>query len=185
MNKKAIIAISVFFIFIGAIVLIALKTPNQIDFLTRYDLDGMSVKEIVSYLENKLDEPANFSAGITGTKLLLGDANYQVELELPNGQFYLSFAPYINQTHPCANHNLVTCRGELKNVLFAVKVVDSQSNSTIFEDSVTSSANGFAGIWLPKNSIYLVTVTYNGLSASDEVSTFGTSNTCLTTLKLT
>jgi len=184
MNKKTIIAISVFFLFIGAIVLVALKTPNRNDFLTRYDLDGMSVKEIVSYLENRLDEPANFSAGITGSKLLLGDANHQVELDLPNGQFYLSFAPYINQTHPCANHNLVTCRGELKNISFAVKVVDSQTNSTIFEDNITSRSNGFAGIWLPKNKNYQVTVTYNGLSATDEVSTFSTSNTCLTTLKL-
>ena len=116
--------------------------------------------------------------------MLLGDSQQQVELELPNGKFYLSFAPYVNQTHPCANHNLVTCRGELKNKSFEVKIVDSQTNTVIIEKTIISSSNGFAGIWLPINKRYQITVSYENFSATDEVSTFTTSNTCLTTLKL-
>jgi hypothetical protein len=185
MNKKILFAIIALIGIIGVVVLTSLLTPKQNDFLARYDLESMSVQEMVSHLENKLDETADFRASITGSNLSLGDTTYQVELDLPNGQFYLSFAPYISQTHPCSNHNLVTCRGELKNVSFEVTVVDTESNSVILEDNMTSSSNGFTGIWLPKNKTYQITVTYGNLSASEEVSTFSTSNTCLTTLQLT
>jgi hypothetical protein len=184
MKKKLLISFSIFIAFIGLIAFVAVNSPNRNDFLAKYDLDGMTVKDIVTYLENDLNEPTNFSAAITGTKLLLGDATHQMEFELPKGQFYLSFAPYINQTHHCANHNLVTCRGELKNKSFEVKIVDSQTNTVIIEKTIISSSNGFAGIWLPINNRYQITVSYENFSATDEVSTFTTSNTCLTTLKL-
>jgi hypothetical protein len=184
MKKKLLIGLSILIAFIGVIAFVAANSPNRNDFLAKYDLDGMTVKEIVAYLENDLNEPTNFSAAITGTKLVLGDATHQIELELPKGQFYLSFAPYINQTHPCANHNLVTCRGELKNKSFEVKIVDSQTNTVIVEKTIISSSNGFAGIWLPKNKRFQVTVSYGNLTATEEVSTFTSSNTCLTTLKL-
>ena len=185
MKKKVLIGLSIFIAFIGVIAYLVGSSTNQDDFLAKYDLDGLTVKEIVALLENELNEPANFSAAITGTKLFLGDSQQQVELELPNGQFYLSFAPYVNQTHPCANHNLVTCRGELKNKSFEVKIVDSQTNTVIIERTIISSSNGFAGIWLPENKRFLITVSYENLTATEEISTFTSSNTCLTTLKLT
>lgn len=184
MNKNAYIVFFIIFLAIGAIILIGTNSAKDQDFLSRYNLDDMSVKEIVSHLENKLDEPEQFNAGITGTTLILSDLKEQIELALPNGLFYLSFAPYINQTHPCANHNLVTCRGEMKNQSFQIQVVDSMTNEIIMDEMLTTKSNGFSGIWLPKDRNFQLTVTYGTLSATTQVSTSSVSNTCLTTLKL-
>jgi hypothetical protein len=76
MKKKLLISFSIFIAFIGLIAFVAANSPNRNDFLAKYDLDGMTVKDIVTYLENDLNEPTNFSAAITGTKLLLGDATH-------------------------------------------------------------------------------------------------------------
>jgi len=185
MHKK-IIVIFVALIFILGVTFWATKeSPKESDFLSAYGLDQMNLKEIISTLEQKLDEPSYFSASITGSKLYLGDDKDQIEIDLPNNAFYLSFAPYISKTHPCANHNLVTCRGELTNTSFYVTVTDINSNQIILDDTITSSANGFAGIWLPRNKNYRIEVSYQGFFASNDISTYNTSNTCLTTLKLT
>lgn len=184
MNQKLIFIIAVILIFVGSIVYVSLNSPKPDTFLSNHNLEDMSIQEIVSYLEDKLDESDDFSAAITGTKLILSDATERIELALPQNQFYLSFAPYISQTHPCANHNLVTCRGELKNETFEVRVTNLENNTVFFEGVITSSSNGFAGIWLQKNKQYEITVTYGDLSATSTFTTSDTSNTCLTTLKL-
>lgn len=185
MKHRIVLILAIVVVIVGTVGFNAFFASKDDDFLTLYGLDGMSVKDIVGHLENKLDEPVGFKASITGSQLVLGDASHQLALELPSGQFYLSFAPYIQQTHPCAIHNLVSCRGELKQEIFEVRVLDVQTHQVVFEGQMTSNANGFAGIWLPKDKTYQLEISYGALSASHQVSTFATSDTCLTTLKLT
>lgn len=185
MKKNVWIALSIMIAFIGLVLFLGTNASNESKFLAKYGFEGWTVQEIVAHLEDQLAEPESFRAAITGSKLLLSDSYHQVELELPSGQFYLSFAPYIQQTHPCANHNLITCRGELKNESFVVKIIDLRTNTIFLETTIQSSSNGFAGIWLPANNDYQMTVTYGDLTATEVISTFSTSHTCLTTLKLT
>ncbi|HAX03682.1 MAG TPA: hypothetical protein DEA30_04140 [Acholeplasmataceae bacterium] len=184
MNKKTLIILSIFVLFLTTIVFIGINNSKDTSLFERHNLSNKSVEEIVSYLEQRLDEDDKFFAGIYGDKLVLGDDKEQIELALPNGLFYLSIAPYINQTHPCTNHNLVTCRGELKNQVFQIEIIDLETNTVISKRDISSSANGFAGIWLPANKNLSIKVTYNSLSTTTDISTYSTSNTCLTKMKL-
>lgn len=160
------------------------STPNDESLLHRYDLQDKNIYEIVAYFEARTDEPDDLNIGITGSKLLISDRMGSLELDLPEDQFYLSFAPYINQTHPCANHNLITCRGELKLQDIEVVIINLDTNVTIVNKTITTENNGFAGIWLPKNIEASISISMGNLNASTIIETKTTSDTCLTTLQL-
>lgn len=176
--------ITVFVILVGLLIWGQGRANND-DFLVRNNLDGKSLSQIVDTLENRLNDPAGFTAGINGERLVMTDTKGSHEILLPNNQFYLSIAPYINQTHPCGIHNLVTCRGELKNQTFLVVVTNTQTNEVILNQNVKTANNGFMGIWLPRGLDVTVTVSQGSLTASTQVGTYSDSDTCLTTLKLT
>jgi len=160
------------------------KTPLNA-FLETYHLDGMNIKQVIQKLEVIADEEEGFQAGITGSYLLLSDRDESYSIELPSGEFYISIAPYMNQTHPCGNHNLVTCRGEMKLETFHVNIVDIDSNEVVIDASYQSTAQGFFGIWLKQDKNYMIHITYGDLSTSTTIQTRSDSNTCLTTMKLT
>jgi len=46
---------------------------------------------------------------------------------------------------------------------------------------LTTMANGFVGVWLPRNIDGFVSVSYDGKVAQAPISTYAGSNTCLTT----
>lgn len=173
------------------IVIFALTIINKLDtnlsktsLIEKYKLNNLSSEEIVETLDRNNEDYQGLSASITGEKLKLSDGKTNIELNIPKDKFYLSFAPYINNTHPCKKHNLISCRSELVNEKFFLKIVDNFGKKLI-EKEVYSMANGFIGIWLPKNFEGVMEVHYNGLVASTKIDTFRGSNTCLTTpLKL-
>ncbi len=148
--------------------------------LVRWGLEGMTIVEMVETLERNTYSLNDMNARIDGTHLTIVDRSGEQKYKLPDNQFYLSFAPYISQTHPCGIHNLVTCRGELVNQSFNV-IVTTQDGSIIFDEEVTSFENGFVGIWLPKGIEATIQVEFNGLVATSLISTFDNSDTCLTT----
>lgn len=184
MKKYTIHIISIVTVLLLSIFLFSSNQNKKDDFLVRHNLQEMNIYQIVAYLENSLDEPIDFRAGINSTNLLLSDDKGSLNLALPSDMFYLSMAPYITQTHPCSIHNLVTCRGELKEVTLQVLVRDIATNEVILDEDVETFSNGFAGLWLPRDGRFSITVTYDGLSSTTEVSTFEDDNTCETTLKL-
>lgn len=153
-------------------------------FLKSYQLDGMNVQEMIAHLESISGEPNGFQASITGQYLFLGNGDYAYPFDLPYNQFYLSIAPYLEQTHPCSNHNLVTCRGELKSREFDVIIKDLVNGEFIVNGTYTSSPQGFFGVWLKQNRQYQITVMYEGYQSIAYVSTKPTDPTCLTTMKL-
>lgn len=184
MKKHIFQVTSIVAVLLVATILFFNNQNKSEDFLVRNNLQEMSVVEIVEYLEDKTDEPIGFQAGITSRKLLLSDETDSIEMDLPSDLFYLSIAPYINQTHPCGTHNLVTCRGELQNVTLQVVVTDINSNEVILNEDVNTYANGFAGLWLPRERNLSITVMYENLSSTKQVSTYDVDNTCETTLVL-
>jgi hypothetical protein len=181
LNRKTLILSGIVLLLITAVtIFINSNGKGKNDFLHTYGLEGLSVKEMVVKLDQEINEPSILKASISGEKLILKDDEESYEFNLPSNKFYLSFAPYVDKTHPCANHNLITCRGELPDEVFMVTITDYTGNQLVNEE-IKSGENGFIGLWLPKNITGTIEVRYAGKTANADFSTFETDNTCLTT----
>lgn len=125
------------------------------------------------------------SASITSTKLIVTDSDErQLTYDLPEDDFFVSIAPYISQTHPCANHSLTGCRGEMANKEFNVFIEDIEGNIVI-DQTLKSQSNGFIDLWLPRDKTYRIKIAHGGKTVESELSTFENDNTCITTMQLT
>ncbi len=184
MKKMIVIIASVISIGIIFSIYIVFNKGQKDQFLKENGLGHMSVQQMVEFLDETTNEKDGFYAAVNGSELIIGDENKEYTYPISKDKFYLSFAPYIENTHPCGNHNLVTCRGELDNKKINVLIEDINGN-VLIDDEYISMDNGFIGVWLPKNQTLNITVTYNGLSATETIYTTRESNTCLTTLQLT
>ncbi|MCR3905476.1 MAG: CueP family metal-binding protein [Tenericutes bacterium] len=180
--KKYIILLS---IIIGVITLVVMLSPNkESKLLDTYGINNLSTQKMVDSLEEQTINPEALIASISATTLTLTTPNQVYTYQVPNTLFYLSVAPYINNTHPCGTHNLTTCRGELANETFEVRIV-TQGGFIILHENMTTNDNGFMGIWLPRNIEGTIEVNYQGMSSSYEISTTIDSDTCLTKMRLT
>lgn len=124
------------------------------------------------------------SASITSTQLIVdsGGSN-EVAYELPKDEFFLSVAPYVQNTHPCATHSLTGCQGEMIGQFFGVTIEDADGKE-IMNQTVKSQPNGFIDLWLPRDQNYKMTITHEGKKAQSEISTFESDDTCLTSMQL-
>jgi hypothetical protein len=172
--------VAVVVIAIGAFLLKKPVNQTEVVFLEKYGLSGLTVEEIVLKLDSTTSDPSGLKASITSDYLVLMDDSNEVRLMLPKDKFYLSFAPYVTQSHPCATHSLSSCQGELVNQEIHAVITDNEGKEFI-DSSLTTMANGFVGVWLPLNINGTVTVSYNGLVAQAPIKTFAGSDTCLTT----
>lgn len=180
MKIKIIISLSLFLliaVFVSTTLLGESKTETV---LNKYDLAGLDVVEMVNVLDARIDEPSTLNVSITPTTLILYDDGVEYDFDLPKDKFYVSFAPYINSTHPCGQHNLVSCRGELKNETFHVTITQNDG-SILVDDNLTSMDSGFIGLWLPKDIEGTIRVEYNDLYIETTIFTFDQSDTCITT----
>lgn len=171
----------------GVIVLAALGSyfllTGQADKQTESNaIDAQIIKQMVhDYSIGKLSAK---SASITSSHLIVdGDKGDSKTYELPKDEFFVSIAPYENQTHPCEIHSLTGCRGEMTEQEFQVTVTDAKGN-TVVDQKMTSQANGFIDLWLPRDQTYLIQVSQDGKTAESEISTFDGDQTCITTLQL-
>ena len=187
MKKK--IVLPIFLVDILAItVILALSITGtqkaQAALLQKYGLTGLDTMAVVNKLDSSVTEPKELLSSITGEALILKDGKTTVQLPLPDDKFYLSFAPYENTVHPCGTHSLASCRGELMNVPVHATILDDKG-VLILDETVQTMANGFVGVWLPRNINANLQVAYNGKTVTAPISTFANSDTCLTTpLKL-
>lgn len=124
------------------------------------------------------------SASITSTQLIVDSGTpSEATYNLPEDEFFLSVAPYVENTHPCAIHSLTGCQGEMVSKSFEVKVEDADGKA-IMNQTVKSQPNGFIDLWLPRNQNYRMTITHEGKEAQTDISTFKNDDTCLTTMQL-
>jgi len=181
-STRVLIFVLLAALILSAGIVLGNKLTNQSEaaFLDKYGLSGLSVEEMVSKLDSTTSDPSGLRASITGESLVLSDGSKEVRFELPKDKFYLSFAPYINQTHPCGFHSLSSCQGELVNQQVHAVIKDSEGNEIVNSD-FTTMENGFIGVWLPSDIKATVTVSYNGLVAQAPIATYADSETCLTT----
>jgi len=161
------------------------NTAAQADLLAAHDLDGMDGQQIIDHLDRMpvADRPPDLMASVHARQLLLTDAEQEVAVPLGEDRFYLSVAPYVDQTHECHHHSLTTCRGELANEDIGVRIVD-RTGEVLLDERVTTFDNGFAGFWLPREVEGTVEITHDGRTGRSAFSTGEESATCLTTLRL-
>lgn len=160
-------------------------TAEQSDFLAAHNLDGMDGQQIVDYLDRMpvADRPSDLRASVRAEQLLLTDAEQEIAVPLGTDAFYLSVAPYIDQTHECFYHSLTTCRGELANEDITVRILDD-GGEVLVDEQVTTFDNGFVGFWLPHDVEGTIEVTHDGRTGQGTFSTSEEGATCVTTLQL-
>lgn len=177
MNRKIKLTAACMAIVFVLIVLTGCSERN-----TPAENETQDIKQLVQdYSTGKMEHG---SASITSRQLIVtGSDDKKMTYELPEDDFFVSIAPYVNETHPCATHSLTGCRGEMVNEEFTISIVDTDGNS-VFDQAVKSQANGFIDLWLPRDKTYRITVGHDGRTAESEFSTFEKDNTCITTIKL-
>lgn len=125
------------------------------------------------------------SASITWNQLSVTDEDSKsVTYDLPEDEFFLSIAPYVEKTHPCEIHSLTGCQGEMVGKTFNVTITDLEGNSILEKTTMESQPNGFIDLWLPRDNTYRVTIEHEGKTAEAELSTFENDNTCIATMQL-
>lgn len=145
------------------------------------EVQGM--KEMVhDYSVGNFDD--DVSASITSHELIVTDSeNNETSYELPEEDFFVSIAPFIEETHACSIHSLTGCQGELIEEEFDVYIQDEEGN-VVVDEKMTSLENGFIDLWLPRDETFQVKIEQNGNTTESEISTFEGDNTCITTMQL-
>ena len=83
------------------------------------------------------------TASITSQQLIVTDRDEkQLTYDLPEDEFFVSIAPYVEETHPCSIHSLTGCRGEMSNKEFDVYIEDTEGNA-ILDQTLKTQSNGF------------------------------------------
>lgn len=153
--------------------------------LRDFGLDGMDTREVIDHLDRLGgdDRPTDLMASIRTDEVVLSDGTRETTLPMPADELYVSMAPYVDQTHDCFFHSLTTCQGELVNADVDILVRDDQGE-VVLEETTTTYANGFVGVWLPRDLTGTVALTVDGRSVEAPLSTTADSATCLTGLQL-
>lgn len=160
--------------------------------LTDLGLAGKNAKQVIERLDTMPveDRPTDFFASVLQDSVeltFIDESNGEEDttsLPLPEDEFYVSIAPFVQNTHACFYHSLTTCLGEMSRETLRVKVTDTQTAEVVFDKGIEAYDNGFFGLWLPRGSEYEVAVESD---LGDGVLTLGTGEedpTCVTTLQL-
>ncbi|MGS0972735.1 MAG: CueP family metal-binding protein [Candidatus Izemoplasmataceae bacterium] len=147
-------------------------------------LDGMSGKDILTGVADGSIVVEGFGLSVYDDELVVILEDTRLSVDMPEDEFYLSVAPYIDTTHECAFHSATGCRGEMKQEEFFVEFIDLDGNVVISENMISMS-NGFIDLWLPRDIEGTLTITQGELSTSKVISTESGEPTCETTMQLT
>lgn len=164
------------------------SAPPSSTILSVYGWEDMGANHIIDFLDALpiSERPEGLMASIRPYELLLtDDVHPDVTLPMPAEEFYVSIAPYVDQTHECHFHSLTTCTGELFDEEVDLTVTDAATGEVIVEETLRTQGNGFLGLWLPRDIDATIEVSQGSRSASTSISTAGDDvPTCLTTMQL-
>ncbi|WP_303969224.1 CueP family metal-binding protein [Sporosarcina ureae] len=142
----------------------------------------VDIKELVN--DYTVRNAVAASASITSSELIVTDDDKNVTTyDLPDDEFFVSIAPFVDSTHPCDIHSLTGCQGELVEEDFEVHIEDSEGN-VILDEIKTTETNGFIDFWLPRDDTFTVTIKQDNKETVSEITTFDGDNTCITTMQL-
>ncbi|HLR43300.1 MAG TPA: CueP family metal-binding protein [Pseudogracilibacillus sp.] len=141
------------------------------------------IKELVhTYSVEDIEDE---TASITSKELIVtSEDETETVYPLPEDEFFVSIAPFINETHPCKDHSLTGCQGELVQESFDVTIEDETGN-IVLEDTIQTEKNGFFDLWLPRDQTYNIKMEHDGKNVDAAFSTFEEDGTCITTMQLT
>ncbi|MCW3791502.1 CueP family metal-binding protein [Paenibacillus sp. LS1] len=146
-------------------------------------VSASNIRKLVEDISTGKETPE--SASINAKELIVTDQDKKTTTyDLPEKEFFLSIAPYVDQTHPCAIHSLTGCQGELSNEEFNVTIHDSEGNTLMKDSVIKSGANGFMDLWVPRDRTYLIRILHDGKVAETQLSTYDNDDTCITTMQL-
>ena len=107
----------------------------------------------------------------------------KASIPLPEPKMVVAIAPYITYTHPCTIHYTSGCQGELANK--TMKVFGKTADGLVVVDTtVTTLENGFFELWLGRDLDIELSVEYDGRRSVQRITTYNSSNTCITTMHL-
>lgn len=159
-------------------------TPSDDNTLAGLGLDGLSGQEIVARLDTSTEpRPFDFAASVGEDAVVVGTGTEEVSVPLPDDEFYVSIAPFVETTHECYYHSLATCQGELVGESVDVTITDLDGN-TLIQETATTYTNGFVGYWLPRDIEGTIEISQGDLTGSVPFSTSKGSPTCVTTLQM-
>ena len=147
-------------------------------------LDGLTGKEILVGVADGSIEMTGFGLSVYDDELIVLIDSEKLSVEMPEDEFFLSVAPYENDTHTCLIHSATGCSGELKNESFYVEFIDEDGN-VLLSEMMSTMGNGFIDLWLPRDIDGILTITYGNLTSTKTISTSAGEPTCETTMKLT
>ncbi|WCD92223.1 CueP family metal-binding protein [Microbacterium sp. nov. GSS16] len=151
-------------------------------------LSRTDVRTVVDRLDRApLDERDDaVAASIRTDRVVLSDVDgSQVELAMPDGLTYISFAPYRTQNHDCTFHAPSSCVGELRNTELQLTITDLATGETHVDEKTQTFDNGFVGAWLPRGIDAEVVIVVADSEARAVISTVNDDDpTCITTLPL-
>ena len=150
-----------------------------------HGLEGMDAVEMIDHLDRVplAERPTDLVASVMPQQLVLASATEETALELPEDSFYLSIAPFVNQTHECYFHSLTTCVGELSEEDVHVTITDD-SGEVLVDEPRTTFDNGFVGVWVPANTSGTIEISYDDMTGSTEFASDDEGATCITDLQL-
>ena len=166
------------------VVILTLSACSSKSGLESIGLDGMTGKDILLGLADGSVVVDGYAISVYDDELVVILEDSRVSVDMPKDEFYLSVAPFINNTHECLYHSATGCRAELKQEEFFVEFIDS-NGETIVSENMMSMSNGFIDLWLPRDVEGTLTITQGELSTSKLISTESGEPTCETTMQLT
>src|SRR5690606_31878820 len=117
-------------------------------------------------------------------QLIVTNDSKRTVYDLPEDEFFVSIAPFVDTTHPCAIHSLTGCQGEMADEEFEITIEDQEGRRILDQQKVRTMENGFIDLWLPRNRVYEVTIRQGDRTSQAQISTFKNDNTCITTMQL-
>lgn len=167
-----------FLILLAAVLLVACMKNDS---LTNQQNDDQIKALVHGY---SISSQSEEDVSITGTELIVTKPDGQEMIyQLPEEDFFVSIAPFLNHTHPCTYHSLTSCQGEMIEQELDVYIEDLDGN-VVLNEKMTTLANGFVDLWLPRDQTYQITISYQDKIAETEISTFDDDATCITTMRL-
>ncbi len=165
----------------GLLSLLMLNATAQ-NTITKEEFEKLSPKEAVA-LAHQWHRKGIATVVMTPTEIQAMLPNKQ-KASIPLGdEFFLSVAPYQNKTHECDFHVPTGCTGEMIGKKMRLKITDKATGEVIKDEKVKTQHDGFLDLWLPRDKEFLFEFTYKGKTASQTLSTFGDSHTCVTTVQ--
>jgi hypothetical protein len=157
------------------------------ELLAEHGVATGDVRDVIEHLDATplAERSADFMASVRPDALLISDATTEepVQIPIPGDDFYLSVAPYIDGTHDCYFHSLTTCTGELSGEEIQMTVTTA-NGEVLVDQTTTTYANGFVGLWLPRDIEGTLRIEHDGLVAETAIATGPEDATCLTTMQL-